>query len=361
MPELRIMKTETNTTATQAINYAADHDTGEAAQPETEDPGSSVIPADGGDPEKNGSEQHGWFARLFSRKRNGNSIREDLEDALSKDEGSEEGFSPEERTMLTNILRLQDIRVEELMTPRADIVAVNEDIPLSELVSLFESTGHSRMPVYGETLDDPRGMVHLRDLFAHITRLTGAGKPATSRKKAGNGRPLEMKKSDLDKPLSALKLVREILFVPPSMPAAELMTRMQAERVQIALVIDEYGGTDGLLSLEDIVEEIVGDIEDEHDDDDFLIEQKEDGVYICDAKAELDDIRELIGDSFEFGDFESDVDTIGGLLFTLIGRVPVRGEVVSSHGYEFRIMEADPRRIKRIEISRSSRKRARKS
>ena len=309
----------------------------------------------------NGAEPVSWFQRLFTRKRNGNSIRENLADALSDDQDSADGFSPEERSMLTSILRLQDVRVEDLMTPRADIVAVSQDIKLAELLKLFETSGHSRMPVYGETLDDPRGMVHIRDVLAYITQKAAIGKSESGRRGQKSNPNLDLKNVSLSKPLSALKLIRNILFVPPSTPAPELMARMQADRMQIALVIDEYGGTDGLVSLEDIVEEIVGDIEDEHDDDEVLIEDKGEGVFVCDAKAELDDIRELLGKSFSFGEHEEDVETIGGLVFDLIGRVPVRGEVITSHGYEFRVLEADPRRIKKIELVPSSRRRARKS
>ncbi len=336
----------------------SDDGSAETSQPNIEDPlqpnGTAM------DAGINGAEPVSWFQRLFARKRNGNSIRENLADALSDEQGAG-GFSPEERSMLTSILRLQDVRVEDLMTPRTDIVAVSNDITLAELLKLFETSGHSRMPVYGETLDDPKGMVHIRDVVAHITQTAGLSKAEAHKRGQKLSANLDLKKVSLSKPISALKLIRSILFVPPSTPAPELMARMQADRMQIALVIDEYGGTDGLVSLEDIVEEIVGEIEDEHDDDEVLIVDKGEGVFACDAKAELDEIRELLGESFNFGEHEDDVDTIGGLVFALIGRVPVRGEVITSHGYEFRVLEADPRRIKTIELVPSARRRARKA
>lgn len=301
-----------------------------------------------------------WVYGIFGRKKNGASSREDLEDALSDGQGIAEGFSLDERNMLTSILRLRDVRVEDLMVPRADIIAVTEDIKLAELLVLFDESGHSRMPVYGETMDDPKGMIHIRDVVAHITKTAALTKAEASKRKTTLPANLDLKKVSLSKPISSLKLLREVMFVPPSMGARELMARMQADRMQIALVIDEYGGTDGLVTLEDIVEEIVGEIEDEHDDEYILVEDKGDGTFICDAKAELDTIREQLGDSFAFGEHEDDVDTIGGLIFDIIGRVPVRGEVISNNGFEFRIMEADPRRIKRVELTRSSRRRAKR-
>ena len=262
--------------------------------------------------------------------------------------------------MLTGILKLQDVPVEELMTPRVDIIAASDEISLGELLLLFETSGHSRMPVYGETLDDPLGMVHIKDVLSYITTNAALTRAEIARRKQSSQTNLDLKKVKLDRPLSSLKLIREILFVPPSTPAPELMARMQADRVQMALVIDEYGGTDGLVSLEDIVEEIVGEIADEHDDEDSFIEEKGEGVFICNAKAELDDIRQHLGSAFDFGEHEEDIDTIGGLVFELIGRVPIRGEVVTSHGYEFRVLDADPRRIKKIELLPTSRRRSRK-
>lgn len=324
-------------------------------------PNRSLVPLDPPEHNRENNSVFSWLLRLFGRKKNGSTIREDLADALSDDAGLAEGFSPDERAMLTSILRLQDIRVEDLMVPRTDIIAVNQEISLAELLKIFEDSGHSRMPVYDDTLDDPRGMIHIRDVVAYIIKASSMSRAEAAKRRRQLPANLDLKKVDLAKPIGDLKLLREVMFVPPSMGARELMARMQAERVQIALVIDEYGGTDGLVTLEDIVEEIVGDIEDEHDDEQNHIQNKEDGVFICDAKAELDDLRELVGDDFSFGEHEEDVDTIGGLIFDILGRVPVRGEVVTNNGFEFRIMEADPRRIRKVELTRSSRRRLKRN
>ena len=302
-----------------------------------------------------------WLFGVFNRKKNGSIIRDDLADALSISTNTSEGFSDDERDMLSSILRLRDLRVEDIMVPRADINAVNEEITLAELLKQFEVSGHSRMPVYGDTLDDPKGMIHIRDVVAYITKTAAMSRAEISKRKSPLPANLDLKKVSLSKPISSVKILREVVYVPPSMGARELLTRMQADRIQMALVIDEYGGTDGLVSLEDIMEEIVGDIEDEHDDEENLILVKDNGSYVCDAKAELDDIREYLGDAFSFGEHEEDVDTIGGLVFDITGRVPVRGEVITNNGYEFRILEADPRRIKRIELLKSTRRRVRKS
>jgi len=321
----------------------------------------SLVPVEGDDTKSGGLPVFSWLLRLFGRKRNGSTIREDLADALSDDEGLAQGFSPEERAMLTSILHLHDKRVEDLMVPRADIIAVSQDITFAELLKIFEDSGHSRMPVFDENLDDPRGMVHIRDVLAYILKTSKLTRAEVSKRRKKLPGDLDLKKVDLSKPISSMKLLREVMFVPPSMGARELMARMQAERRQIALVIDEYGGTDGLVTLEDIVEEIVGDIEDEHDDEDELIINRGDGSFLCDAKAELKDLRELIGEDFTFGEHEEDIDTIGGLIFDILGRVPVRGEVVIKNGFEFRVMDADPRRIRRVELLRSYRRRPKRS
>ena len=211
----------------------------------------------------------GWLARvvraLFNWKPN--SARADLQTVLENGSLGEGGFSPQERTMLTNILALRGRRVDDVMVPRADIIAVQQDISLGELIKVFEGAGHSRLVVYNDTLDDPVGMVHIRDVIGYMVRRAQHGAAKSKRKKpfpAG----LDLKAIDLSVSLAEAKIIREILFVPPSMPALDLLAKMQATRIHLALVIDEYGGTDGIVSMEDVVEEIVGEIEDEHDEDD---------------------------------------------------------------------------------------------
>lgn len=282
----------------------------------------------------------------FFRQRNGSSLREEIADALAEAEADAESFSPGERAMLINILRLREVRVEDVMIPRADIQAVGLDTALGELLEVFEKSGHSRMPVYAKSLDDPRGMVHIRDVLGHITRLGRARKLRDPDAPA-----LDFANIELGKSIGELDLMRTVLFVPPSMLASDLMARMQASRTQMALVIDEYGGTDGLVSLEDIVEMVVGDIEDEHDDEQHLITQSADGVYVADGKAEIDEVAKLIGDQFTPGEHGEYVDTIGGMVINALGRVPVRGEVVQAiPGFEFHVLDADQRRVKRVRI-----------
>jgi CBS domain containing-hemolysin-like protein len=298
-----------------------------------------------------------WLSALF-RHKNGSSLREDLTDALAESESDAEAFSPAERAMLNNILRLREVRVEDVMVPRADIEAVEISITLGELLNVFERSGHSRMPVYAGTLDDPRGMVHIRDVLAHITQSGRAKKGRATRKPPAGPLPLDLANVDLGRSIGELNLIRTVLFVPPSMLASDLMARMQAARTQMALVIDEYGGTDGLASLEDIVEMVVGDIEDEHDEEEPLITQAGEGVYVVDAKAEIDDVAKMIGDGFSPGEHSDYVDTIGGLIFNALGRVPTRGEVVQAvPGFEFHVLDADPRRVKRVRIAKAERRR----
>ncbi|MGD9914311.1 MAG: hemolysin family protein [Rhizobiaceae bacterium] len=300
------------------------------------------------------------FTRLFRQRNGGSNIREDLEDALAVTAEDQESFSPGERAMLNNILRLREVRVEDVMVPRADIEAVEINTTLGALLIAVEKSGHSRMPVYSENLDDPRGMVHIRDVVAYLTRTARSKKPARPRKgsaaaatatAAAETQELDFANVDLTKTIGQLELIRTVLFVPPSMLASDLMTRMQATRTQMALVIDEYGGTDGLVSLEDIVEMVVGDIEDEHDEDEPLVTKAGDGIFIVDGKAEIDDVAKLIGDDFAAGEHGETVDTIGGMIFNELGRVPVRGEVVHPiPGFEFHVLDADPRRVKRVRI-----------
>ena len=299
------------------------------------------------------AERPSLFERLtaFFRQRNGTNLREDLTDALAESETGTDSFSPAERAMLNNILRLREVRVEDVMVPRADIEAIDITTKLGDLMALFEQSGHSRMPVYAETLDDPRGMVHIRDILAHITKLARVRKGRQPKKPPAGPVVLDLSNVDLGRSIGELNLIRTVLFVPPSMLASDLMARMQAARTQMALVIDEYGGTDGLVSLEDIVEMVVGDIEDEHDEDEPLITQAGEGVYVVDAKAEIDDVAKLIGEDFAPGEHGDYVDTIGGMIFNSLGRVPARGEVVQAiPGFEFHVLDADPRRVKRVRI-----------
>lgn len=304
-------------------------------------------PREGGD---------GWFLRtirsLFGW-RNG-SIRADLKDVLDEMPPSESGFSPEESRMLKNILALRERRVGDVMVPRADIVSVQQDIPLGELVRTFEGAGHSRLVVYNDTLDDPVGMVHIRDLIAFMTARAAVDPEKNAKRKKPLPAGLDFKAIDLATPLSSAKIVREILFVPPSMRAIDLLARMQATRIHLALVVDEYGGTDGLISIEDIVEQIVGEIADEHDEDEMpSVVRQPDGSYIADARASLEDVVAIVGNDFQAGDAAEEVDTLGGYLVTRAGRLPLRGEIITGPDlFEFEVLDADPRRIKRVRITR---------
>ena len=286
-------------------------------------------------------------------------IREDLTDALQSGGELHEAFSADERAMLHNILRLREVRVEDVMVPRADVEAVDQTTTIGRLLEIFEESGRSRMPVYAEHLDDPRGMVHIRDLLAWITRQARTKRRSTAKSAAAIQKlnalnALELSRVDLGKTLQESGITRKVLFVPASMLASDLMQRMQANRIQMALVIDEYGGTDGLVSLEDIVEMVVGDIADEHDDEDeTMITKTGEDIWIVDAKAELEDLAEEIGSDFDIREQSEEVDTIGGLIFSELGRVPARGEVVQAlPGFEFHVVDADPRRVKRVRIIR---------
>ncbi|WP_297323298.1 hemolysin family protein [uncultured Bartonella sp.] len=295
------------------------------------------------------SEKRSLFSNLFSfmRARNNSTLREDLTDALSEGEGEASAlFSPEERIMLNNILRLRETRVEDVMIPRSEIEALDITTTLAETLIEFEKSGHSRMPVYAESLDDPRGMLHIRDVLNYITR------EAQRSEKVGE---LDFSKIDLSRTVGDLNLIRTVLFVPGSMLAGQLLTRMQATRTQMALIIDEYGGTDGLASMEDIVELVVGDIEDEHDDVDMSIIREADNKWLVDASADLEEVEKALGSDFKVGEHGDDVDTIGGLIVSTLDRIPAKGELVEAvPGYQFRILEADKRRIKRIRIQPSS-------
>ncbi|TPK67722.1 HlyC/CorC family transporter [Mesorhizobium sp. B2-4-19] len=324
----------------------------EGSSPSTVTSGAASAGSAASEPSLAGPSLFDRVLGLF-RQRNGTSLREEIAGALAETASDAGAFSPGERAMLNNILRLREVRVEDVMLPRADIEAVEITTTLGDLLGTFEQSGHSRMPVYSETLDDPRGMVHIRDVLAHITKLARVKKGRTTRK-TPVATQLDLAQVDLARTIGELNLIRQVLFVPPSMLASDLMGRMQTTRTQMALVIDEYGGTDGLVSLEDIVEMVVGDIEDEHDDDEPMITQAGDGVFIVDGKAEIDEVAKMIGEDFAAGEHGEYVDTIGGMIFNTLGRVPARGEVVQAiPGFEFHVLDADPRRVKRVRIVQS--------
>ena len=268
------------------------------------------------------------------------SVREDIEDKLEESAGD---VTPHERTLLKNVLGLHDMRVDDAMIPRADIIAISVDASLREALELFRTAGHSRLPVYADTLDDPRGMVHIRDFVNLIGRCADKQKPPD----AGT------KKIDFDTPLAEASLLKSVLFVPRSMPALDLLIRMQTTHTHLALVIDEYGGTDGLVTIEDIMEMIVGDIEDEHDvADEPDVVELDNGDYLVDGRADLDEVTQRLGVDFRLEDTPAEVTTLGGLVAWLAGRVPMRGEIIPTpvETYEFEIVDADPRRVGRLRV-----------
>jgi len=309
-------------------------------------------------PQPVAARQDGWLVRvmriLFGWR--SAATRADLEQVLT-DQQPGSGFSPAEAALLKNILGLREWRIERVMIPRADIVAVQQDIPLAELIRVFQDAGHSRLVVYNDTLDDPAGMIHIRDLVAFVADQAIECEPRGSTSKAAPEQTSAIwhfANVDLTTTLSAAKIVREILYAPPSMPALDLLAKMQATRIHLALVIDEYGGTDGLVSMEDLVELIVGDIADEHDERELPpLTRQGDGSFLAIGRASLDDVRAVIGEDFDVGEAAQEVDTLGGYLVMRAGHVPVRGELVPGPDpFEAEVLDADPRRVKRVRIYR---------
>jgi CBS domain containing-hemolysin-like protein len=244
--------------------------------------------------------------------------------------------------MMRRILHFGKLTVEDVMVPRADIVAVDESITVDELMRVFREAEHSRVPVYHETLDDPRGMIHIRDLMSWITE------EAETSVKA----PLDLGRVDLKRTIGAIAITRELLYVPASMAALHLLLKMQNTRIHLALVVDEYGGTDGLVSIEDLVEEVVGEIADEHDVEEAPLIRSDPRLgLIADARVPIEDLEKHIGVELGSGEQEEDIDTLGGLVFALAGRIPELGErVLHPSGVKFEVLEADPRRIKKLRI-----------
>lgn len=251
---------------------------------------------------------------------------------------SEKGLAAQER-MMSAAERFHLLRVDDVMVPRADIVSIDNSATLTELSSAFKEAGHSRLPVYKETLDDPVGMVHIKDLLPYLM-FDAKGRTA--------------KTYPQRKVLPYIR--RPVLFVPPSMLAQDLLRRMQARRMHMAIVVDEYGGTDGLVTIEDLIEPIVGDIDDEHDELESEVQKitvpSGQSVWEADARISIETFEDTLGREFATPDQEEDVDTLGGLIFTMAGRVPERGEIIKhADGIEFEIIDADSRRLKRLRIT----------
>lgn len=240
--------------------------------------------------------------------------------------------------MMNAAEEFHQLRVDDVMVPRADIIAVETTSGLHDVAKIFREAGHSRLPVYRDTLDEPLGIIHIKDLLPYLM-LDAKGR---SGKTYPDKRVIQY-------------IRRPVLFVPPSMQAQDLLRRMQAKRMHMAIVVDEYGGTDGIVTLEDLLERIVGDIEDEHDDTDAMITHiagtGDKAIWEADARVVIDDFEKAFGRDFATPDEEDDVDTLGGLVFTLAGRVPERGEIIyHPDGIEFEVIDADPRRVKRLRI-----------
>ena len=262
---------------------------------------------------------------LRGLKRNGEaSARDTLEELIDEREEAEVPIDKDERRLLANILELRDRTVHDVMVPRADITAVEVGASLSQVIAIMTKEGHSRIPVYRGSLDDSAGMVHIKDVLAW---------------------------RDEDSAFDLPKIIRKVLFVSPSMQILELLLEMRVKRSHMALVVDEYGGVDGLVTIEDLVEEIVGEIEDEHDrDDEPDLIRRPDGTFDADARATVQSLEDMIGPVFS-DDEREDIDTLGGLVFAIAGRVPIKGELIKhSSGLEFEVLDADPRRIKRLRV-----------
>lgn len=264
------------------------------------------------------------------------SLRKELEEALDEydEEEQEPGAPPSakgdlsaiERQMVRNLLHFSENTVDDVAVPRSDIVAIEEKASFADLAALFAEAGHSRIPVYRDTLDTIVGMVHIRDAFAIL-----AGKSPV--------------------PETLEPLIRQPLYVPESMGALDLLAEMRAKRTHLAIVLDEYSGTEGLLTFEDLVEEIVGEVEDEHDDaPEAMLVPLDGGLWEADARAELEDVAEEIDK--KLADVEEDVDTLGGLAFVLAGHVPEPGEILEHEesGWKLEIIASDGRRVTRLRL-----------
>lgn len=262
----------------------------------------------------------------------GTSLRQELEDVIEQYDSDDApqpvagDLAPVERQMLRNMLHFGEHDVGDIAVPRADIIALSQDASFTELMDLFVECGHSRIPVYEDTLDKITGMIHIRDAFAILAR--------------GEAHPASLK-----------TLIRDPLYVPQSMGVLDLLAEMRTKRTHLAIVLDEYSGTDGIVTIEDLVEEIVGDIEDEHDDaPEAMLVPLEGGMWDADARSELDDVAEMIDP--KLAEVEQDVDTLGGLAFVIAGKVPSIGDLLTHEesGWRIEIVDADTKRVTRVRL-----------
>lgn len=278
----------------------------------------------------------GFWSRLrgFAGAGGGSSVRGALEELIENGENgaaagedAEADIGRDERKLLANILNLRGRTVEDAMAPRADIIAAEVDTPMEDLVKMFDEAGHSRLPIYRESLDNVLGMIHVKDVLAW-------------RRESG---------------FDAAKILRGVLFVSPSMQVLELLLEMRATRRHMALVVDEHGGVDGLVTIEDLVEEIVGKIEDEFDKtEEPEITAEPGGAFAADARTPVESLEKMFDCELLDKEDREEIETVGGLVFSLAGRVPIRGEIVQHPaGLEFQIIDADPRRIRRLRIRRA--------
>ena len=304
---------------------------------------------DSGPEQPRSSGGQGWLQSLRAKLglSGPQTLRDTLEEALKTEDHAETAFTAAERDMLLRLLRFGALRVDDVMVPRADIIAIDEAAPILELLQRFREAGVSRIPIFHETLDDPRGMVHIKDLMRF---LMGDAAPREAGA-AGLGK-IDLTRADIARPTAGARLRRPMLYVPPSMPAMNLLIRMQSTRIHMALVVDEYGGTDGLVTIEDLVEQVVGEIEDEHDVDEaaHILDDAKLGL-VAQARTPVAELEARLGIKLLTLEEAQEIDTLGGLVFSIVGRVPSRGEVVRHHsGVEFEVLEADPRRVKTVKI-----------
>lgn len=274
-----------------------------------------------------------WLRTLVLGRDPDATLRGQIEEAIEDHKGDAESaddLSATERTMLRNLLDFGDAQVDDVMVPRADIIAFDKAGSFEALVALFAEAGHSRVPVFEDDLDHVTGMVHIKDVYALIAPLAGVAEVAPAAANVGD-------------------LLRPVLFVPASMGVLDLLARMRIERTHMAIVIDEFGGTDGIVTIEDLLEAIVGDIEDEHDEEVEGLKSLGDDLYEADARFDVSELEAAIGTPLASED--DDVDTLGGLVALLAGRVPEIGEtIVHGSGWRFEVIDGDTRRVARVRI-----------